>query len=640
MLTRHALIALTALTLLPACPKRGDESSATPETTRAPLARAESPPLTLTPVAEPEDVIMRARIESPAAIFDALVSIWGQAYDWRAKLNSTDEKILRFVDLDAPLDFVLTLNQDLESEDPVLFAFSIGGNSVDDIAEDMSERGPMREIAPGVFRNSLTEDKSIICEVGPSRDAAGGRVVCSSEPEVLDLLGPYMRRGEFQALPLASSFQTSFDFEPIRVRFRPEFTETMQGVQIMAGMGVAGLADADFREAGSTALRATFDEIAHLYDDLGTMSLELEVGGPEGGLQIGVDVHMAGKKAYLSRLLLSGKEQMAPPSAAFWALPASASSASFVHSELLPETVVMGAVVRELLLGAAREYDYPVKKLEKALDLFGTMAKDASTGEVLMVTFPGVPADPAWPEELRKVAENFDALVVSSPRMAGDMKSNKAWAQVYNDRAFQKKLKQVVPDGKSLPKLSWKKAKRGDKLPVGSYEMRLTLPRDWLPEESKAKKGLALSYFVVPTKDRLVVGLSFDRKATLEALRAVLSPSGPTLADDPVAQRFRAMKVTRGGWSSMTTAWIDKSVGQFSQGGSDAILEPAQLDAIAAWRGDWEGKSIPAATSWSSVEGLGWHSVVRFEPGALQAMIDLLSRLAATKVDADPQLAY
>jgi hypothetical protein len=627
MKTRPSLLALASMALLIGCPKKGAGEEATPPLAAAQLATAEAPPPTLTPVDAPEDIFFQARVENPAAIFDELVAQWGKSYDWRARVDSEDPDILETFDPSAPVDLVVWVDPELEAQTPVHAAISFGVRSIEEMAAHMSEDGPTRDMGRGVVRESK-EEGDFTCEVGPSRDAALGRVVCSFEgPEGLDRLSPYLRRGELASLALPTSMQASFDFDPLRRRFRPEFREAMQSGQMLASMGVASIQDPDFRNAAATALRAIFDEAANLYEDLGVMNFEAKLGGPDGGAQMAASIRMLGKEAYLSRILLAGEDQMAPPSDHFWGLPASASSASFVHSQLLPESIEVGRVLRALLVGAAREYGFPTKKLDKALELFAAMAVAVPTGEVLVATYPGGKVDPNWPDDLRKVVDGFGVLVISSPRFPDDMKALRAWVDMYNDRPMQKKLESFLPDGSSLPKLRWRKTGRADRLPSGSHEMILTLPRDWFPKDSKVKKGLSLSYLLVPTADRLLAGMSFDRGATAEVLREVLAPTGPTLATDPAARRFREQKVSRGGWTAIDGSNVTELLDRMrADGDLDSADAMAMAEVFTGWQGDWSGRSIPAMTSWSTVTGLTWTATSRIEGLAMKAALDLAER--------------
>jgi hypothetical protein len=419
------------------------------------------------------------------------------------------------------------------------------------------------------------------------------------------------------------------DFAPVREFFRPQVKEGIQAAGVGGSMAVAGTRNQGLRDAAAKALRAVIDEFDHLYDDLGSFTLEWVVGGSEGGMNVSSTVRMTGTRSFLSRVLLSDEDRMASAPDDFWKLPTSMTSASFTHARFSDEGKAIGAVVGELLLGAAREFDFPTKKLQRAVDLYGKVVAEYPDNDALVVSFPSTPGvfGEDWPEELRTQLDQLGIFMIGGHKVANDIPMFKAWVEVYNDRAMQKKLASFMPDGKSLPKLKWSKVPAKDKLPKGSYEVRLTFPKGWLPKDGSIKSLPQMSVMMVPVGDRLWYATSFDRKGMVAALRAVANPSGPTLAEDPAAQRFRSQKVAHGAWTKVEQSIVDDIIDGLLEEEDDPDKAAKMRAAHDSWSAKWKTESMPAMTSWSVVDGLTWRSDLRLERETTRAYIDLFAQL-------------
>src|SRR5262245_36705560 len=195
-LTQESRSGLLVLATVAACssPKPADSPAAAAP---ASASAAESEVLPeLTPVAPPENIVGIATLRTPAHTLDTAMGWTGLGLDFRMLLSSgAGAAILPVLDLEAPIDAVMTLDPKVKNRPRVLVAASIGLTSREAALDAFQGlEFPVEFVEPGI--HSVRPNPKTFCFVAAALGKAKARLVCGDDRESVELLSPYLTRGK------------------------------------------------------------------------------------------------------------------------------------------------------------------------------------------------------------------------------------------------------------------------------------------------------------------------------------------------------------------------------------------------------------------------------------------------------------
>ena len=151
---------------------------------------AEAESLALTPVAAPENIVGVATLRAPARTLDVAMTWTGLGLNWRAMIESGPAApFLPVLNLDAPVDVVVTLDPKVKNRPRAFFAASIGITSRQAALEVFeSMKLPVEFVEPGV--HGVRPNDNTFCFLSAALGVAKARLVCGEDRESVELLQP------------------------------------------------------------------------------------------------------------------------------------------------------------------------------------------------------------------------------------------------------------------------------------------------------------------------------------------------------------------------------------------------------------------------------------------------------------------
>lgn len=527
---------------------------APPVAPAAPAPIAKGPPIDISAVPEPPNLVAFGQVKQP----DALVGVAGK---WtKVPLPAgpelvravADEAIAEVVDLSQPVDGALALTLGKRGVDPVA-AFSVGVKSFDQAKAKLSaghkiapgDNGSVRILGLG-GHHADEDDDDFGCTLFHS--VAGGRLVCG-EPSAVDALGPWLSR-TMASLKFPSDLHVEVHPEPLRA----PLAELRSALPMMARGAFSG---------SSTAMRDLVDgaagEVVDFVNDAQKLSLDAEI--KESGLVATTRIEFQSSKSTFARMVSASDRAGAPP-AAFGRLPAESDLAVFGNGSDPKLFERPRQILGNVLLEAADSGGMPEaeRKLlrelvtERFLPLYvgpGVYAKgyDAAGIERAQKAFPAMDGKKAVDFNALLEAEQLVAeqvigwhLYQTSEPIAKVGPVLKDMANLWNRPAFAKWVKtKMTEDARnvaSLPKVRLAPMPTGVALPKDSVHLEVSVPKDGIdvpvPSGAKAKKPTArkpvvLHFFAVP--DGGATWLAFGLDAKLVAQKAAASLATATNAN-------------------------------------------------------------------------------------------------------------
>jgi len=337
-MSRAGALALPALSLttiaLSACSKPEPASSAqTPAQESSEAALEELPELT--PLPAPDNLVGLATLRTPGRTLDTALGWTGLGLSFRTLLSSGPAAaLLPVLDLDAPLDAVVTLDPQAKTRPHFYYAASIGLTSRQaalDVFQGMEL--PIELVEPGV--HSVRPSPKTLCFVGPALGQAKARLVCGQDRESLELLSPYLTRGN----PSASTGDADLHIELRADAPWRQFGDKAQLLQLAVPMflGEVSIGDAEFDGAlrdGSTAL---VDEVIATLGELSRLTLDarlrVDQSAPEHEeLEAILGLELRGSSSWIARALIDAETHASVAPDTFWKLPGDATQAAYSAS--------------------------------------------------------------------------------------------------------------------------------------------------------------------------------------------------------------------------------------------------------------------------------------------------------------------
>ncbi len=527
--------------------------------------------LALSPVKAPDNIFGVATLRAPARTLDMAFAWTKLGLDWRALLSAGPAaEILPVLDLDAPVDVVLTLDPKQKSQPRVLFAASVGLSSRQAALDAFRNMGvPAEFVEPGV--HSVRPSPKTLCFVAAALGKAKARLVCSEDRATLDLLSPYMTRGN----PSANTGDAD-----LHVELRAEtpwrlFGDKTQFLKLAVPMalGEASLGNPEFDGALRDAANAIVDEVILGLEDADAIRLDAWLRETEQELEARLSVDFHGTKSWLGRTLRdsAGREGTAPE--VFWKLPGDATEAIH-YSASNPETMKGALPVLERLLRGGLSHLGASAAIVQAWP--------RAFNDLLLVPGPVVSARGNVPAALAGNPADAHAQVRASLgwTLVGTEDENARYGaffeqtlKLYEDAALRRGLaKNQGLDTAKLPKVQSRKGPA--RLPDSRiYEVSLppSLYAEIAPESGAAKLDKPIPFAILVCRDgrRTWLGLSSYADLLEERMAALLGTPDPasTLDRKSGLERLRREKSLVGGFWTLaglqsSAAWGKTGLGE------------------------------------------------------------------------------
>jgi len=336
-------------------------------------APAPPPPPDVTAVPVPHDLVVFARVSNATASLKVATD-WARlpALDPSTVVQGFFEGILAskkhavlatVVDPAQPLDLAATFGADLPPK--ALGAFSAALKSVDaakstlastfdmSLSEGGIVRLTLRDKHKGRSESSADADESPACEIAPAAGAAPFRLVCGSNQDALNALGPYLTR--------TTPRETLPADVHVEVRAAPvggyATLGRLQGPKLLAS--ILGL-NASSEPATLDLLTATLGDLFDYIADLDAVTFDATLDPGHAGLAMRTSFKST--TSMIAQLSTAHPDRVDVPPSVFWRLPGDVDLASFGSgvddSEIQrPRDLVVAAVTEQLLKTKLSEAD-------------------------------------------------------------------------------------------------------------------------------------------------------------------------------------------------------------------------------------------------------------------------------------------
>ncbi len=535
----------------------------------------------LTPVQAPENIVGLATLRTPARTLDTAMSWTGLGLDFRMFLQSgPGAVILPVLDLEAPIDLVVTIDPKVKNRPRALFAASIGLTSRQAALDAFqSLEFPVEFVEPGV--HSVRPNERTVCFVAPALGKAKARLVCGGDRESVELLSPYLTRG------IPSDATGDAD---LHVEVRAEapwrlFGDKTQLLELAVPMllGEVSIGNPEFDAALRDGATAVVDELIASLGELDDLRLDARlISNPSAAdkneMQVDLQVAFNAARSWLARSLADGEGRASVAPESFWKLPGDATQAA--HYSVANPTVTEGAVnLFERLFesglghlgaspGVRRAWPAAFKQ---AMDVRGPMVSARGN-----VPKDALPATLDAREELRADL-GYTVVGIDDPesRYGGWLEQT---LKLYEDAALRKSL--AAKYGLDPTKLPKAQSKKGPARLAQAKTIELALPAE-LFADALAKKGLdpaklepiPLSIISCREGQYTWFGVSSYGSVAEQKLTAVLAAAGPesTLSTRTGLERLRQERANVAGYQ--TLAGLANSP-YFGEGELESALAP------------------------------------------------------------------
>lgn len=564
---------------------------------RTPVAVAPpAPPPDLSPVGDPEGLVVVGRVSKPEAILKTVGSWTRLPLPGGADLvrSISDDSVGDSVDLSQPVDGAVVLGG--TSRDPrPLIAVSVAVRSFDDAKAKIGARHRMTPAKNGAFiieglgsggggRSTINErghrdhhedeeeDEGETCALAPA--STGARLVCG-ERDAIDALTPYLTRGTTR-----QSWPADVHLEVRAAPLRAALTQVRAALPFLA-RSLMGNSSPAFREL----MDASIGELVDFVNDTERMTLDAQLA--DDGAKATLKVDYAKATSLVARIATARPERADAPPPAFLHLPADTDLAVYGKGsdpKLFDRPrELIGKVALEA--GEGMGMPEPERKamrelvVDRMLGLFtGSLVYgkgfDAAALEKALAARAKVKkGDLAAEDEAERVAAEqvvgWHLVRVDDPiTKVGPIL--KDWASLWNRPAFAKWAKSQA-SSKMVAQMRITPAPGGVALPKDAVHLEIVMPRPDLEDYGAApppppprpgakpapppkpkkipRKPIVLHVLAAPDQGGTWLGFGLDGKLVAQKAAASLStsPDAGTLGKTSGAEALRDVKAN-GAW--------------------------------------------------------------------------------------------
>ena len=512
----------------------------------------------LLPVPVPENLVALATLRTPARTLDTALAWTGMGIDFRTVIQAGPAAaLLPVLDLDAPLDVVVSLDPKSKTRPRALFAASVGLTSRQGALDALqSMELPVEFVEPGVHSVRVTPELS--CFVSPALGKAKARLTCSEDRESLDALAPYLTRGT----PSEGTGDADLHAE-LRAeapwRLFGEKTQLLQlGVPML--LGEVSIGNPEFDGALRDGATALVDELILSLGELKDLKLDAYLRSDanvaaNNELEANLSVAFNAARSWLARALADGETRASAAPDTFWKLPVDSVQAAYyaVGNPNLTQSAVdvMDRLFESGLghLGAspALQRAWPAA-FKQAMDVKGPMV--SARGEIPKEAL----AKQVDEHEEMRSSFGYTILGIEDPdsRFPALLEQT---LKLYEDSALRKSL--TAKYGLDAAKLPKAQSKKGPARLKESRSYEIALPAALIVEAVEDKPGNAKELAPIPIvilscRDGRYSWFGFSSYGSVleQKLAAVISGGGPesTLAARPGIERLKTERANAAGF--------------------------------------------------------------------------------------------
>jgi hypothetical protein len=572
-LLRWSLAASFVFASLPGC--SSPATSQAPAVAAPPAADAEgaAESLALTPVAAPENIVGVATLRAPTRTPDVAMAWTALGLSWRTMIESGPAApFLPVLNLDAPVDVVVTLDPKVKNRPRAFVAASIGVTSRKaalDVFEGM--KMPVELIEPGV--HGVRPNDNTFCFLSAALGVAQARLVCGEDRESVELLHPYLTRGNPSDRAGNADLHVELLAETPWRLFGDKTQFLRLGVPMM--LGEVSIGNPDFDAALRDAATAIVDELILGLGDLDQLRLDAWLHSGEGALQanelelkLGSDFKSA--KSWAARSLATSEKRAAIAPDSFWKLPADVTEAVY-YAPSDPAAIEGALTVVERLLRSGLGH----------LGASASVQREWPTASRAVISLPGpmvlgrgdAPAPAAGAtlndRDSLRASLGYTIVGVEDPdnRVAAWLEQT---LRLYDDATLRKSLTQKY--GLEVSKLPKAQSRKGPSRLPESRVYEVAVPAAVYAEAldkpgvDAAKLGGPIPLFFMLFREGQRTWLGFSSYAPLleERLTSVLAPvgAGATLERKEGLSRLRREPANIGGFWTLAGLQSRAALGQ------------------------------------------------------------------------------
>lgn len=538
----------------------------------------------LAQVAAPDRVFLVGRLKNPTQLLDTVESWVSLPKRWRELLESEMPGAGGLLDLAAPVDVIVSMDDGGAMQEPNFRAvFSVGLTSLDKALEFSKANGDRAErIAPGVYR--VDSD----CVVARSLGRAPARLVCGDGRKSIDALLDFATRGLAAQPAGPDDISVEVNAEPFRKRYGSELPRLKRLAMPFIREELA-IGFAPFDRAVSDAATALLDEGLALTDDLDSFKLLGNVDASNKSARFKLELGFRGKKSWVAQRFDSAGRRAKPAPLLFWDLPKDSTTASFsIGGEPKAFDPIRDALAEILDTYLAHE-KVPAGPRKNLTGLVSKLwvnegASAYAVGVVPMDTKVAAGTAAFQREALRSGLGWHIVGIEEDSKRTLDYFDHVV--KVINDRTLRGLVaKEVKPN--EIPSVR-RRAPKG-RAPRGSVAYEVVLPGalfhdDWVPEpmdggppppvqKPTPAKPLPVVLIVVPDGPYTWVGLSADETALVNRLSTAASGDPKsTLSTLPGIEKLRAGTFVAGGFMTLGQ-YVESAKLGLAQSGDPKLAE-------------------------------------------------------------------
>lgn len=489
-----------SLLLLAACgsPPPGPAAPTPPAPDLKPQAK--EPPVDVSAIPEPPNLVMVARLNKPDAIVHTVAG-WTRLPlpGGKELVRQVNETLADVIDLNQPLDAAVAVTLSRHGVDPQ-FAFSLGVKSFDEAKSIVTQRYKADPVTNGGLKIHGLLDKSSsrerraeqeddddddreLCVLAHAPNDAG-KLVCGPSAAV-DALTPYMSR-TMSRETWKSDLHIEVRPEPIRGPL-----SEMRGALPMLARSLTGSHSAAVRELVDSGVGEAID----IVDDAQKLTVDATIN--DNGVTATSRFDFQGKKSVFARAL-TDTSRAEPAPASFWHLPGDTDTAFFMRGSDPKLYDHMRSILSNLMMEQFEQAQLPETEKKAVNDLIADkmlrLFTNGGTG-IYAKGFDAVALDKALKARAALKPDDF-AGETAAKRVIGEQVIGwhlyqvsdpiakvgpilKDWSSLWNRPAFAKWMTDKThTTAKEMPKMRIAPMPAGVTLPKDTVHLEVSVPMD------------------------------------------------------------------------------------------------------------------------------------------------------------------